>query len=226
MRLKMIAWSTLLACGGLGGNAVAADATVECISHDYKYNECYAPLNAPQLVYQSSHSACIINRTWGFNPTTRRIWVSEGCSGVFADPSGYHHGQAGTVDSAARQYDHRGRDAGALVAGAVVGALVGSSVSGKRHTTTNNYIYTGRTGSGYTGCHGVGCLVDDPDNYPVTSRSADAPPEPAYGQSSFTSSNDDPPEPAYGQSKFSTSSDNDDPPEPGQTEFSGSSDDD
>ena len=209
MYRRVIILAAVLAGGGFT-EATAADATVECMSHDYKYNECYAPLDAPQLVYQSSHSACIVNRTWGCNPATRRILVSDGCSGVFADPGGYHHGQSATVDPGARQYDHRGRDAGAVVAGALVGALIESNAHGKRHTTTNNYIYTGSSGSGYTGCHGVGCLVDDPDAYPVDSRTYDDPPEPSYGQPTFTPSSDDgPPEPSYGQPEFSSDSDDD-----------------
>ncbi|TDK28650.1 DUF3011 domain-containing protein [Luteimonas aestuarii] len=188
----------VLAGGGLlAGNATAADTTVECVSHNYAYNECYAPLSAPQLVYQSSHSACIVNRTWGFNPATRRIWVSEGCSGVFADPGGYHHGQAGSHDEGARHYDERGHDAGAAVAGLILGALIEGAASDKKHTTSNNYTHTGRTGSGYTGCHGTGCLVDNPD-----ARSYDAPPEPGQGRFS----DDSPPEP--GQTEFSSNSDN------------------
>ncbi len=213
MSKSMIFPLVLLAAGIPADGAFAADATVECISHNYQYNECYAPLQAPQLVYQSSNSACIVNRTWGFNPTTRRIWVSEGCSGVFADPSGYHHGKGGTADSSARQYDHRGHDTGAVVAGAILGALIeGAASSGKKHTTTNNYVYTSRSSSGYTGCHGIGCLADNPDY----SSSGDSPPEP--GQTTF--SNDSPPEP--GQTTFS----DDSPPEPGQTDFSSSSSDD
>lgn len=43
-----------------------ADDTVECQSRHYQYEECWAgPLSAPQLVYQISNSACIVNRTWG-----------------------------------------------------------------------------------------------------------------------------------------------------------------
>lgn len=195
----------LLAAGIPAGEAIAADATVECMSHNYQYNECYAPLRSPQLVYQSSHSACIVNNTWGFNPATSRIWVSQGCSGVFADPGGYHHGQGGTHDAGARQYDSRGYDSGAVVAGAVLGALIegAASSSSKKHTTSNHYSYTGSSGSGYTGCHGVGCLVDNPDY--SQSRSYDAPPEPSRGQPTFSparsSSYDAPPEP--GQNSYS-----------------------
>ncbi|WP_149195399.1 DUF3011 domain-containing protein [Luteimonas suaedae] len=174
MKPTVLVVAATLAWLGLPAPA-AAETTVECTSHNYQYNECYAPLGAPQLVYQSSHAACIVNRTWGFNPATNRIWVSDGCSGVFADPGGYHHGQAGTHDDGARSYGHRGHDTGAVVAGAVLGALIlGAAESDhKHHSTSNAHHHTGNSGSGYTGCHGVGCLVDDPDG----------PPEP--GQTTF-----------------------------------------
>lgn len=179
-KLPLLALAVGLVWIGPPSSAVAGDTTVECISHNYQYNECYAPLNSPQLVYQSSHAACIVNSTWGFNPASRRIWVAQGCSGVFADPGGYHHGQAGTYDKGARTYDHRGHDNGAVVAEALLGALlVGAADSAqrkdrdKRYSTSNAYHHTHNSGSGYTGCHGVGCLVDDPD----------APPEP--GQTTF-----------------------------------------
>lgn len=203
-RCKGILAAAVAALAWPAAGTLAADGvTVECMSHGYGYNECYAPLEAPQLVYQSSSAACIINRSWGFNPATSRIWVTDGCAGVFADPSGYHHGQAGTVDQGARGYGHRGHDTGALIAGALIGALVeGAASSGHKHSTTNNYVYTQSTGSGYTGCHGVGCLVDDPDD-------------------SFVPSYDEPPEP--GQTTFSDSYSDDAPPEPGETEFSGGS---
>lgn len=196
MYRQLVALSILLAAFWLPATA-SAQATVECISHNYQYNECYAPLDAPTLVYQNSHASCIINKTWGFNPKTDRIWVSQGCSGVFADANGYHHGKGGTFDKGARTYDQTGHDAGAVVAGALLGAVLEGAVDGgkKKHTTTNNYYYTGKTDSGYTGCHGVGCLVDDPGT---------------------TTTSDDVPEP--GQTEFRS---NDDVPEPGQTDFSG-----
>lgn len=151
-------------CAWFSGTA-SAQETVECISHHYEYNECYAPLDNPQLVYQESHSACIINRTWGFNPKTSRIWVNEGCSGVFADASGYHHGRSKSFDSGARTYGPRGHDTGAVVAGVLAAALIEGAAqsSNKKYTTSNAYHHTHESNSGYTGCHGVGCLVDNPD---------------------------------------------------------------
>ncbi|MEZ0472480.1 DUF3011 domain-containing protein [Luteimonas salinilitoris] len=242
-KIPMPALAAFLACFGLPSSA-AAQATVECISHDYRYSECYAPLEQPQLVYQKSHSACIINKTWGFNPATSRVWVSDGCSGVFADAGGYHHGVAGTADGNARQYDQHGHDAGTLVAGAVLGALIEGAADSRhdrRHTHSNARRYS--TPSGYNGCHGVGCLIDNPDQTVTDDRpqfdregnpnfdtqgnyqgchgigcDVDDPGSDNYGS-------DDPPEP--GQTEFSDDSGgdsddsgSDDPPEPDQTEFS------
>ena len=142
----------------------AAQSSVECHSRDYQYTECYAgALSRPQLIHQISSSACILNRSWGYNPRTNYIWVGEGCSGTFADVGGYHHGRGDTWDDNARHYDSRGRDAGAVVGGLVLGAMLGSAVSSGSHHDRNR-------GSGYDGCHGEGCLVTRPDN--------DAPPEP------------------------------------------------
>lgn len=159
------------ACGLLSPSA-SAQQTVECQSHNYQYTECQAPLDNPQLVHQQSSSACIINRTWGFNPQTDRIWVAEGCAGIFADVDGYHHGSGDTYDKGARYYDERGHDSGGVVAGLVVAALIGAAVEdsankrNKKHSTSNNeYSNPRRTSSksDYDGCHGVGCLVDNLD---------------------------------------------------------------
>ncbi|OIS90807.1 DUF3011 domain-containing protein [Brucella cytisi] len=141
-----------------------AQSTVECQSRNYQYGECYAgPLNQPQLIHQISSSACILNRTWGYNPQSKYIWVAQGRSGVFADVGGYHYGRGDGFDADARQYDSRGHDAGAVVAGAVLGAILGgladSDRKGHQHTTSN-FDYND---SGYNGCHGVGCMVDNPD---------------------------------------------------------------
>lgn len=140
-----------------------AGGTVECHSRNYQYDECWAgSLSKPQLIHQISNAACILNRTWGYNPRSKYIWVGEGCSGVFADVAGYHYGRGDGFDPSARMYDHRGRDVGAVVAGGVIGALVaGMAQEGKaaRHTTSNYH-----DSGGYNGCHGAGCLVDNPDD--------------------------------------------------------------
>lgn len=140
-----------------------AQATVECHSRDYQYDECFAgPLRQPQLIHQISGSSCILNRSWGYNPRSRYIWVAQGCSGVFADVGGYHHGRGDGFDQNARMYDHRGHDVGSVVAGAVLGALIeGMADEGekKHHHHTSNRHDDG----GYNGCHGIGCEVDNPD---------------------------------------------------------------
>lgn len=125
-----------------------AQETVECRSHDYQYTECQAPLDEPQLVHQISGASCIVNRTWGFNPKTRRIWVAEGCAGVFADPNGYHYGRGDKYDADARHYDARGHDTGKLAAGLVAAVLIGAALDddssknkkkGRDYTTSNDY---------------------------------------------------------------------------------------
>lgn len=139
-----------------------AQSTVECHSIDYQYSECWAgPLRSPQLVHQISGSACIVNRSWGYNRRSGYIWVAQGCSGVFADIDSYHHGRGDTYDPGARSYSDRGHDTGAVVAGAVLAALIAGAAEGSdhRHSTSN----VNRTHSSYSGCHGVGCMVDNPD---------------------------------------------------------------
>jgi hypothetical protein len=156
-----------IAAAAIGGLLISAPAkaegTVECHSRNYKYDECWAgPLSKPQLIHQISSSACILNRTWGYNPNSKYIWVAQGCSGVFADVGGYHHGRGDKFDANARAYDHRGHDTGAVIAGAVLGALVESMAEdqGRKHRhATSNY----RADDSYNGCHGAGCRVDNPD---------------------------------------------------------------
>lgn len=169
----------------------SAASTVECHSVNYAYTECSAgSLSSPQLVHQISSSSCILNRTWGYNPRSGYLWVAEGCSGVFADMAGYHYGRDDGYDPNARMYNDRGHDVGAVVGGAVVAALINGMVNGGhnsgKHETSNYspHTYT-PSSSGYTGCHGMGCLVG-----------SSAPPEP--GQSQFRSE-DSPPEPGQQQ---------------------------
>lgn len=136
--------------------AAIAQATVECSSRDYKYSECSAPvISRPQLIHQISSSSCILNKTWGYNPKSGYIWVTEGCSATFADVSGYHHGRGDTFDDNARRYDEKGKDIGAMIGGLLLGAVLIDA-------TTSHHHHEPKT-SGYDGCHGVGCLVDDPD---------------------------------------------------------------
>lgn len=205
----------LLSIGALWIAGPAAAATVECHSVDYKYTECGAgSLTQPQLIHQISSSPCILNRTWGYNRRSGYLWVAEGCAGTFADVGGYHYGKGDGYDSNARAYNNHGEDVGAVVGGAIIGALiegmVGGQHSGSAHETSNyssRSYSSGRSSgsSGYTGCHGMGCLLG-----------SDSPPEP--GQTEFRSNNDSPPEP--GQTEFRGGNEADAPPEPGQTEMS------
>ncbi len=152
-------WIALAATAVLA-TAAKADVTVECHSRNYQYDECHAAkLKKPQLVHQISSSACILNNSWGFNPKTRYIWVANGCAGVFADVGGYHHGRGDTFDPGARQYGDRGHDLGAVAGGIILGALIQGATrhNGHSHATSNV-----SQGSGYNGCHGLGCIVDDP----------------------------------------------------------------
>lgn len=102
----------------------ATERVVQCRSHDYGYTECPAHgLKQPQLIYQISSSACIVNRTWGFDRTRGLLWVDDGCAGRFADVGGYHHGRTGLFDPGARRYTAHGEDAGPFVGGQALGAL-------------------------------------------------------------------------------------------------------
>lgn len=151
----------LTALGIPAGAAQNGAVTVECHSVSYQYSECRAPLRAPQLIHQISGSSCILNRTWGFNRSTQRIWVDQGCSGVFADVGGYHHGRDGTYDTGSRRYDDRGRDVGLLALGSVLGAALASSEKSEHHSNYRSDTHSYAHG-GYDGCHGEGCLVDPP----------------------------------------------------------------
>jgi len=163
--MKRTLWlaAPLFAFAFLEAPAAQAQSTVECQSRHYQYGECWAgPLSKPQLIHQISSSPCILNRTWGYNPKSKYIWVAQGCSGIFADVGGYHHGRGDTFDANARMYDHHGHDVGAVAAGAVLGAIVQGMADDHKHNrqhTTSNYVPS----SGYNGCHGVGCLADNPD---------------------------------------------------------------
>ena len=109
----LTAAGALLALGYMALPA-QAESTVKCVSRNYQYDECWAgPLKRPQLIHQVSSSACILNRSWGYNPQSGYIWVANGCAGVFADVVGYHYGRGGQVDPGARTYDEHGHDVAA-----------------------------------------------------------------------------------------------------------------
>lgn len=140
-----------------------AQSTVECASVDHQYTECWAgPLSRPQLIHQESSAACILNKSWGYNPRSGYLWVADGCRGVFADVGGYHHGRGDTYDSGARRYDKHGHDTGKVAANLVLAAILAGAASDshKDHShSTSNYNGKGQ----YVGCHGIGCTVDRPE---------------------------------------------------------------
>jgi hypothetical protein len=74
---------------GLGRQAVAQTAaaakpqTVSCSSKAGERTECAADTSAGVVLVRSNGTAaCLLGRTWGYEPTA--IWVSDGCSGEFA----------------------------------------------------------------------------------------------------------------------------------------------
>lgn len=161
-KLGLIAAAVTGLCWSASG--AYAQGTVECHSRNYQYDECWAgPLHQPQLIHQLSGNPCILNRTWGYNPRSKYLWVAEGCAGVFADVAGYHHGRGDTFDPNARAYSNRGHDIGAVTTGLVVGALLSGmnddTHSNRRHSASNVARDDRRNG-----CHGEGCLVDNPDH--------------------------------------------------------------
>lgn len=165
------------ATAGLFATGATADTTVECRSRNYQYDECWAAkLKQPHLVHQISSSSCIVNKTWGFNRKSGYIWVAEGCAGVFADVAGYHHGRGGIHDANARAYDKHGHDVGAVVGAVVLDALIsGMTDDGHKHHASNHH-----DSGGYNGCHGMGCLVDDPDDSIDNTPQFDAEGEPNF----------------------------------------------
>lgn len=70
------------------------NGTVSCGSPQYNMLRCRVPGNWPgaRIVRQTSKSACVQGRTWGFNRGS--IWVDKGCGGVFA-PGNYNGGNGG-----------------------------------------------------------------------------------------------------------------------------------
>ncbi|WP_457320594.1 hypothetical protein [Stenotrophomonas sp. P5_B8] len=86
---------------------------------------------------------------------------------MFADVGGYHHGRDGTYDKGSRRYDDRGRDAGLLTLGSVLGAVLASSAQSEHHSNYRSDTHSYAHG-GYDGCHGEGCLVA-----PLKDRGAD-----------------------------------------------------
>lgn len=168
---RLVLALALSAGSGLIAMPALAEATVHCKSRHYQYDECWAgPVKRPQLIHQISNSACILNKTWGYNPQSNYIWVAQGCEGVFADVGGYHHGRGGHADADARAYDDQGHDVGSAVGGMILGALIEGAAENHHHHHRHHHHATSNVGldDGRNGCHGTGCLVDDPDGVDAT----------------------------------------------------------
>lgn len=207
LALLLIAFGTV----GLAPTAVqASPATVVCQSTHFKYNECPARFSAPILVMQKSQSPCIINNSWGYNPGTGYLWVSRGCAGVFADQAGYHYGQSGSMDVNARRYNNQGAFIGYGPTIVVQKNVVNNQVTIQRNSqtvinsnhdiaritnpdATQNIDSTPQfdrngnpnfdTHGDYVGPHGLGALVDAPEDNNDGGQSA--------GESDNSSSGDD-----------------------------------
>jgi hypothetical protein len=66
--------------------------TVSCGSPQHRMLRCAVPGNwrGVRMVQQTSKSACIEGRTWGFDRGS--VWVDRGCGGVFAAAGGWQPG--------------------------------------------------------------------------------------------------------------------------------------
>jgi hypothetical protein len=81
------------------------DDTIECRSSGHKYAECEAPFRHPRLVKQLSDSECVENKSWGYKRESHSIWVSDGCTAVFADSEDHD-----SRDSSRDRDDRRDRE--------------------------------------------------------------------------------------------------------------------
>ena len=121
-----------------------AQNVVRCESIKNRYNECDAPWGTAKLVEQTSRAPCVVGNTWGFNATTRRLWVSQGCRGVFTYGAKPRSSNNGHTETAATD--------------AVLAAVIAEEERKERERVRRE-----REAAAYDGCHGIGCYVDNPD---------------------------------------------------------------
>jgi hypothetical protein len=190
--LMAIAAATIGLWASAPDEARASPPTVDCESKHNQYRECPARFGAPVLVMQKSQSPCILNTTWGYNPATGYIWVSAGCRGIFAQQHGYHHGQSGGMDVDARRYSNQGGFIGYGPLIAVQKNVTNNRVTINSYSETNivehhhdirrivepdatdeidatpQFDRNGNpnfdTEGNYIGPHGLGALVDAPED--------------------------------------------------------------
>jgi hypothetical protein len=147
--------------------------TIVCSSVSYSQSYCRVDTRfGVRLVERLSRRPCIQGQTWGADP--RGIWVSNGCSATFA--LGHPRGPSG------------GDDTGAIIVGGLIGAFLGAAVANQHHydpaprrgtyyprryrdsgyvDNTPQYDRNGNpnfdTHGRYIGPHGLGALVDSPE---------------------------------------------------------------
>jgi len=74
------------------GYGYNSGGTVHCESQNYNREYCRVNTGGGvQLVNQTSHSACVEGRTWGYDQGG--IWVFQGCAGEFHVGGGGHGGE-------------------------------------------------------------------------------------------------------------------------------------
>lgn len=109
---RMLAITTLALAGLLAAMPTEATTTVRCESGDGRWKACNVETRGGvTLSRQLSHAGCWQGDTWGYD--RNRIWVTNGCRAEFR--VGDRHSSS----------DHdSGAVAGALIMGAIVGAVI------------------------------------------------------------------------------------------------------
>lgn len=138
--LTALAAISLLLLTAMHVTPARAQSVVRCESIKNRYNECDAPWRSAKLIEQSSRAPCIAGDSWGFNGTTQRLWVSQGCRGVF------------TYGAQARSSYSRNAD-----------ALAAAIAEEERKERERLRREREREANAYNDCHGIGCFVDNPD---------------------------------------------------------------
>lgn len=170
--------------------AQAAGANrIVCSSANYRYSYCGVDTRrGVQLTSRLSKARCQYGKSWGYDGGG--VWVDNGCSAEFA------------VAGSGRK-PSPGDAAAAIIVGGIVGAILDNN--DKHGHRSDNYYPRPKprrndrwidptpqfdrdgnpnfdTHGNYQGCHGVGCMVDNPDD------TRGGPPEP--GQTTFEDSDE------------------------------------
>lgn len=92
--MKHLAFPALLALALLlPAPAAEAQQTIECRSDGNNRRECRVPWSRSELVQSTGNKVCIPGTTWGEGNGT--VWVTHGCSAVFAQATGFRPGGSG-----------------------------------------------------------------------------------------------------------------------------------